>query len=141
EPARLMQWWGPKGFTMKAAQVDFRPGGTFLYGMTGPGMAGEIWGKFVYREIDAPRRLTFVSSFTDEKGNITRHPMAPTWPLETLSTLTFVARGDKTVIIGQAKPVNATAEEEATFGQMEDQVKAGFAATMDQLEEYLRTAA
>jgi len=28
----------------------------------------EMWGKWVYREIVAPERLVFVSSFTDEKG-------------------------------------------------------------------------
>ena len=31
-------------------------------------------GKFVYREIVAPERLSFISSFSDEKGGVTRHP-------------------------------------------------------------------
>ena len=31
ERARLMQWFGPKGFTMPAARMDLRPGGSFHY--------------------------------------------------------------------------------------------------------------
>ncbi len=29
ERDRLMQWFGPKGFKMPVAKLDFRPGGTF----------------------------------------------------------------------------------------------------------------
>ena len=43
EPKRLMEWWGPKGFKMKAAKVDLRPGGTFHYGMRSP-MGEPIFG-------------------------------------------------------------------------------------------------
>jgi uncharacterized protein YndB with AHSA1/START domain len=136
EPERLMQWWGPKGFTMRAAKVDLRPGGVFHYAMTGPNDM-EMWGKFVYREIDTPRRLSFVSSFSDAEGGTTRHPMAATWPLEVLSTLTFTEQGEKTVITGQAMPVNASAEEQTTFEDNETSVKAGFKGTLDQLEAYL----
>src|SRR5262249_1091602 len=31
ERARLMEWFGPAGFKMPAAKLDFRPGGTFHY--------------------------------------------------------------------------------------------------------------
>ena len=60
----------------------------FHYGMRGPD-GSEMWGKFVYREIAPPERLVFIVSFSDENGGMTRHPMAPTWPLEMLNTLTF----------------------------------------------------
>ena len=46
----------------------------------------EMWGKFVYREITPPERMVFIVSFSDENGGTTRHPMAPTWPLEMLNT-------------------------------------------------------
>ena len=63
----LMQWFGPKGFTMPAAKLDFRPGGTFHYCLESADDK-EMWGKFVYREIVKPERLVFVSSFSDEDG-------------------------------------------------------------------------
>src|SRR5438093_9576996 len=65
----LMQWFGPKGFQMPAARLDFRPGGIFHYCLESASGA-EMWGKFVYREILRPERLVFVSSFSDEDGNI-----------------------------------------------------------------------
>jgi hypothetical protein len=36
-----------------------------------------MWGKFVYREIVAPERLVFINFFSDEKGGVTRHALAP----------------------------------------------------------------
>src|SRR5512144_2204074 len=88
EPERMKQWWGPKGFKVLHSQMDLRPGGTYHYGMQAPdGKA--MWGKFTYREIAPPSKLVFINSFSDEKGGITRHPMAPPWPLQLLSTFTF----------------------------------------------------
>ena len=56
EAGRLKQWWGPKGFVVHTCKVDLRPGGMFHYGMTAPD-GSEMWGRFIYREIDRPRRL------------------------------------------------------------------------------------
>ena len=76
----LAQWWGPKGFGMEVATLDFRPGGWFHYSMKSPD--GKLmWGKFVYGEIKAPEKFVFINSFSDEKGNNTRNPWMPKWPL------------------------------------------------------------
>src|SRR6266545_2230370 len=85
EPERMQEWWGPKGFKVIASKMDLRPGGTYHYGMKAPD-GSRMWGKFVYREIVRPERIVFVNFFSDESGNITRHPMSPTWPREMLST-------------------------------------------------------
>src|SRR5438105_12557998 len=88
DPEHMKQWWGPKGFTVIHSKMDLRPGGSYLYGMKSP--TGEpMWGKFRYREVDPPHRMVLINSFSDEAGGVTRHPMAPTWPLEMLSTFTF----------------------------------------------------
>lgn len=79
ERERLMQWFGPKGFTMPIAKMDFRPGGTFHYCLRSAD-GKEMWGKFVYREIVAPERIVLVNSFSDENGNLTRHPFSASWP-------------------------------------------------------------
>ena len=50
ERDRLMQWFGPKGFIMRVATLDLRPGGIFHYCLRSPD-GKDMWGKFVYREL------------------------------------------------------------------------------------------
>jgi uncharacterized protein YndB with AHSA1/START domain len=132
----LMNWWGPKGFKMIVGKLDLKPGGIFLYGMEAPD-GSEIWGKWVFREIVKPERLVFVSSFSDKDGGQTRHPMAPTWPIEMLSTTTFTDRGGKTLLVNRVVALNATQEERATFEGGFDSMTQGFGGTWDQLAAYL----
>lgn len=139
ESERLAQWWGPKGFKMLKVNLDFRPGGVFHYGMEAP-QGFKMWGKFVYREIDAPERLSFVVSFSDEKGGITRHPMSTTWPLEVLSTITFFPVEGKTALMMSGVPINATEEERKAFDAGRGSMQDGFKGTLDQLDEYLAKA-
>ena len=79
---------GPEGRQVIRSEMDLRPGGTYLYGMQTPD-GTVMWGKLVYREIAPKDRLVFINSFSDENGGITRHPMAPTWPMEMMSIFTF----------------------------------------------------
>jgi uncharacterized protein YndB with AHSA1/START domain len=141
EPERMKEWWGPKGCKVIASTMDMRPGGIYHYGMQTPDGA-TMWGKFVFREIAPPQRLVFVNSFSDEAGGITRHPMSPTWPLETLSTLTFEDEpGGKTKVTIRWAPHNASDEERNTFDTSHDGMRKGWGGTMDQLAKYLATAA
>jgi uncharacterized protein YndB with AHSA1/START domain len=139
EPERLAQWWGPKGFTLKVAKVDLRPGGMFHYGMVGPD-GSEMWGKFIYREITPPERMVFIVSFSDENGGTTRHPMAPTWPREMLNVVTLTENGDKTTLTLRSSAYNATEEERATFKAGHASMQGGFTGTFDQLTAYLAGA-
>lgn len=139
EPERLAQWWGPKGFKVKVANVDLRPGGMFHYGMVGPD-GSEMWGKFIYREIVPPERLIFIVSFSDESGGTTRHPMAPTWPQEMLNIVTFTDHGDKTLITLRCSAYAASEEERATFKAGHRSMQGGFSGTFDQLAAYLAKA-
>ena len=139
EPERLMQWWGPKGFTMLTCKVDLRPGGVFHYSMRSPD-GREMWGKWVYREIVPPERLVTVVSFSDAEGTLLRHPMSPTWPLELLHTMTLVERDGKTTLTVDGIPTNATEEERQTFLAGRNSMEAGFTGTLDQLAAYLANA-
>jgi uncharacterized protein YndB with AHSA1/START domain len=136
DPEHLKQWWGPKGCTMRAAKMDLRPGGTYHYCMRTPD-GHDMWGKFVYREIVAPERLIFVNSFSDENGGLTRHPMSPTWPLEMLSTFTFVEHEGKTTLTIQWLPINANEVERKTFDDGRGGMTQGWTGTLDQLAAYL----
>jgi uncharacterized protein YndB with AHSA1/START domain len=137
EPERMQQWWGPKGVTVTAAKMDLRPGGSYHYGMRTPD-GHTMWGKFVYRDIEPPARLVFVNSFSDEAGGLTRHPMSPTWPLETLSTFACEEMPDgKTKLTIRWSPLNATPDERNTFDTSHDGMRQGWGGTLDQLETYL----
>jgi uncharacterized protein YndB with AHSA1/START domain/predicted enzyme related to lactoylglutathione lyase len=137
--AELMKWFGPKGYTMTRADLDFRPGGSFLYCLKGPD-GKEMWGKFVYREITAPDKIVLINSFSDAKGGLTRHPMCDTWPREMLSSTTFTELSGKTTITLTWSPLNASEEEAKTFDSSRDGMTQGWTGTMDQLADYLRGA-
>ena len=133
---QLMQWFGPKGFTMTTAKLDFRPGGTFHYCLRSSD-GKEMWGKFVYREIVAPERIVLVNSFSDEKGNLTRHPSSPTWPMEMLTTTTFTEEKGKTTVTVRWIPLNPTDDERKTFEGARDGMRQGWTGTFDHLSDYL----
>jgi uncharacterized protein YndB with AHSA1/START domain len=136
ERERLMQWFGPKGFAMPVAKLDFRPGGSLHYCLRSPdGM--EMWGKFVYREIVPPERLVFVNSFSDAAGGLGRHPLAPTWPAEMLSTVTFAEDQGRTTVTIQWEPLNATEAERNTFDAGREGMTQGWTGTFEQLAAYL----
>ncbi len=137
EPERMQQWWGPKGVTIVQPKMDFRPGGTFHYGMKTPD-GSIMWGRQVYREIVPPERIVFINSFSDEKGGLARHPMAPTWPIEMLSVFTFEEQpGGKTKFTIRWSAHNATAEEQKTFDEGHASMTGGWSGTLEQLEAYL----
>lgn len=136
EAERLAEWWGPAGYTMLVSALDFRPGGLFLYSQRSPD--GQLmWGRFVFGEMQAPERLTFVSSFSDADGNMVRAPFSPTWPLEILNVATFGEADGKTTLTLRGGPINATAEERETFWSAQESVQQGLAGTLDQLAAYL----
>jgi len=136
ERARLMEWFGPRGFKMPAAKMDFRPGGSFHYCVESPD-GHEMWGKFVYREIVPQERIVLVNSFSDEDGGLTRHPMSASWPLETLSSFTLTEENGRSTASIRWLPFNATAEEIKTFDAARESMKQGWSGTFDQLAAYL----
>lgn len=138
EAERLAQWWGPKGFPITVHKLELNPGGTFHYNMKAHD-GKNWWGKLVYQEIIAPEKLIFITSFSDEKCGITRHPLSSTWPLEVLNTLTLSEQAGKTTLTLRGGPINATEEERKTYLSSFASMEQGFKGTLDQLEEYLST--
>ena len=137
EPKHMQQWWGPKGVKIIKADMDLRVGGTYLYGMQNA--AGDImWGKFVFREITPPERLVFINSFSDAAGGLTRHPLAPQWPLQMLSTFIFEEQsGGKTKFTVRWSPYEPTAEEQAAFDAGHDSMTMGWSGTLENLEAHV----
>jgi uncharacterized protein YndB with AHSA1/START domain len=137
EPARLQQWFSPKGFSVIAAKLDLRPGGTYHYGMR---MADgrEVWGKWLIREVRAPERLVFVNTFSDPQGGLGRHPFAPDWPAKMLSTIGFAAKGRGTLLTIQWEPIEASEAELKAFDSGRPGMTQGWTGTCEQLTEYLK---
>lgn len=67
DPAVLARWWGPAGFTVPAADVDCRVGGSYRIEMLGEsGYCNTITG--AYKVVEPPRRL--VMSWTWEQDSL-----------------------------------------------------------------------
>jgi uncharacterized protein YndB with AHSA1/START domain len=137
EPEHMKDWWTPQNFTMIAMNMDFRPGGSFHMGMRS-GEGYKMWGKFHYHEIVPPERLVFVNCFSNAAGEITRHPIVPTWPRETLITVTLeVEPGGKSKLNVRWSPHNATDVERKTFDSAHVGMQATWGGTFDRLAAYL----
>jgi uncharacterized protein YndB with AHSA1/START domain len=146
EAERLKKWWGPAGFKVHTCKVDLRPGGFFHYGMTAPD-GSDMWGKMAYREIEAPKKLVFINSFSDPKGGVTRHPWHQTWPLELLTTITFDELGSnpkehgagKTKVTVHWVPADGSSELECkTFDEGRASMNQGWGGTLGQLTNHLK---
>jgi uncharacterized protein YndB with AHSA1/START domain len=136
EAEALAQWWGPKGFGLRVKHLDFRAGGSFHYCMVLPD-GKEMWGKFVYREINAPESIVFINSFADADANIIPNPWMAGWPLEVLNRVSFTEQGGETTVTLRGGPLNPTPEELAIFKGHHASMRGGFGGTFDQLEAYL----
>jgi uncharacterized protein YndB with AHSA1/START domain len=140
EPERMREWFGPKGSTVIASNMDLRVGGTY-HGAMRDAAGRVMWAKFVYREITPPQRLVWEHSFSDEAGGLTRHPLSPTWPLKLLTTVTFkVQPGGKTKLTLRWAPLDTTPEEQKTFDAAHDGVTQGWDGTFERLSAFLADA-
>ncbi|MDQ0871755.1 uncharacterized protein YndB with AHSA1/START domain [Paenibacillus sp. V4I3] len=136
EAEHLAHWWGPTSFELSVHTLDLRPGGSFHYCMKSA-EGFEMWGKFVYHEINSPEKLVYVNSFSDAEANIIRAPFSENFPLEIMNKLSFTENEGKTTLIMRGGPINATEEEHKFFEGMYDSMKQGFGGTFDQLDAYL----
>jgi uncharacterized protein YndB with AHSA1/START domain len=126
----LSRWWGPAGWTLPVCQMDFRPGGSWFYGMLGPN--GELsHGKTTYSEIVEPERIAGTDEFVDADGN----PI-PDMPA-TVLVFTFSERDGKTTLSSRATFASAEdVETVVAMGMVE-----GLTQTWDRLEALLAGSA
>jgi uncharacterized protein YndB with AHSA1/START domain len=88
EPDQLAKWWGPNGFTAPSVELDVRVGGSYRIAMQPPeGELFHLTGEF--REVDPPARLTYTFRWEEPDPD----------DRETMVTLSFLDRGDSTVLI------------------------------------------
>ena len=130
KPELLEKWWGPRIFKTTVKELDLKPGGRWLYIMTGT--EGE-WkdvdacGLGVYEEIKEPELLVYKDMFADKEGNV-----LPDMPVAQV-TINFTENDGKTTINSITKYANAEAMQKVIDMGVED----GFGETLDRLEELL----
>ncbi|MGE0666545.1 MAG: SRPBCC domain-containing protein [Sphingomonadales bacterium] len=132
----LARWWGPASMTWMNGTLDFRPGGRFHYCMRGED-GTVLWGKFEYREIEEPSRISWVNCFSDPDGNTVRCPFMDDFPMQVLNAVTFREDGARTILRLQSAPHDATDAEWAAFKSIHASMQEGFGATFAQLGLYL----
>jgi uncharacterized protein YndB with AHSA1/START domain len=140
DPQHLAKWLPPTGAEMKFIKADIKTGGTTFYCMTGA--YGTMYGRAQYREIKSPDQLVYTQQFCDEKENISRHPMAPTWPETMLTTVQLTEEGpDNTRVTITWEPYGpCTPEELATFIAAKAGMAQGWGGSFDKLEDYIKNA-
>jgi uncharacterized protein YndB with AHSA1/START domain len=137
KPEQFSQWLPPTGFTMQFKRVDIRTGGESFYAMTNGQFT--MYGKAKYLEVRRPDCLRYTQVFVDEHENISRHPMAPTWPETMLTHVTLTAETptQTRVTIKWEVVGGATDEEMATFIGGRTGMTMGWTGSFDKLEAYL----
>jgi uncharacterized protein YndB with AHSA1/START domain len=131
----LAHWWGPKGFAITVKTFDLRPEGIFHYRMNSAD-GTSMWGKFIFKEIIIPEKITWLNTFADEHGKTVRGPFG-NWPLEIKNTVTFTANEGKTILHLAVVPVNANDEERAIFEAGFESMNEGYSGTFDKLDHYI----
>jgi len=132
DPALIVRWWGPKGFTTPVAKSDFRVGGRYLYCMRAPD-GKEIWSTGVFREIVHLQKTVATDSFADENGNVvpaSYYGMEGEFPLELQASATFSDQKGRTKFVlrhGGFPP-----------GEITKMTIAGWNEMFDKLETFLK---
>lgn len=132
----LGHWMSPKGLSPGRNFMDFRPGGIFHYEIVPPGETG-FWGRWIFRDIVDQELIITHASFSDEGGGITRHPMAPEWPLEMLCKTRFFEFEGGTKIEMKTSAVGSDPVQLKTFDEGKSSMTQGWGGTFEILDGYL----
>lgn len=138
DPNHIAKWLAPTGFSMKFIKPDLYVGGTTFYSMSND-QGLTMYGKANYLEIVQPSRIVYTQMFCDKDENVSRHPMAPTWPETMHTTIRFYEEGDNQTRISIVWKVhgNATVQERETFHSAKAGMTQGWSGSFEKLEQYL----
>jgi uncharacterized protein YndB with AHSA1/START domain len=132
-PEEVREWWGPHGFSVPVADMDFREGGSSFVCMQAPdeyggGLYCNTW---TYRTIEPHHRIDFVLHFTDENRNrvdpATIPGMPPGIPPAVPHEITFRA-------LGSGRTEMTIVEYGYTTEEAREQSKAGLEQVLEKLE-------
>lgn len=137
QAAHLQHWLSPAGFHTIHADMDFRVGGRYFYGIEGP-QGLQMWGLQRFLDIVPERKIVHLQSFSDKDGGLGRHPMSPAWPAYMHVTAHCEDSADGgTVYTLSWQPHESDAAGMAAFDGARAGMQAGFAGTFAKLDTYL----
>jgi uncharacterized protein YndB with AHSA1/START domain len=88
DPAQVIKWSGPEGFTSRHDVFDCIPGGHYRACLRAPD-GTEHWVRGQYLEVERPARLTFTHAWEDVDGTV--------GPATTV-TISFTESGEETLM-------------------------------------------
>lgn len=140
KPEHIAQWLPPTGFTMQFLRDDTYTDGSTFYFMTNH-KGVDMYGRKRIMDMQRPNLLVYTQQFCDKDENISRHPLAPTWPETMLTTVAFFAESeDRTRVTVTWEPYgDATPEEVAIFVQSRPGMTQGWTGSFDKLDTLLAT--
>ncbi|MGV9011437.1 MAG: SRPBCC family protein [Flavobacteriales bacterium] len=139
--AHMEKWLGSEETVGHTQSMDFREGGSYHYAQRSPNGTLSMWGRMTYLRIEPKHHMEVLNNFSDEKGNITSHPMAPTWPKLMHWDMRFEELGQarSRLTITWLPVEGSSAEELAMFDTARSGMDQGWKNTFDKLETYLAT--
>ncbi len=120
DPEQVVQWWGPRGFTITTHSKDLRPGGHWSYTMHGPD-GTDYPNKTKYFEVEKYAKLVYDHGGNDEQA-----------PLFRVTVLFSESRGKTTMEMTMTHPSTEAADQTRVIVK-----KFGGNSTWDRLAEYL----
>jgi uncharacterized protein YndB with AHSA1/START domain len=87
----LDQWWAPKPWKARTKELNFTPGGRWLYAMVGPDST-EHWCRAIYEKISDKSSYSYDDAFCDAEGNVTDGFPGSHWDVA------FADNGDMTTV-------------------------------------------
>lgn len=133
---QLKAWFAPKDYSLIFAKSDIKPGGVSHYCMVSEhGL--ELWSKLFYKDIIPPAKLSYTQCYSNEAGEIQKHPMILDWPLEILTTVMLDEKDGKTTLDLSWEPMNASQKEVTKFTDGFFEISHEWGGLFDQLSKYL----
>jgi uncharacterized protein YndB with AHSA1/START domain len=126
DPAQVVRWWGPRGFTTTTHKMDVRPGGVWRFVMHGSD-GRDYQNKITYLEVVRPERLVYKHGGDKDVE-----------PVSFQTTVTFNPQGKKTMVVMRA--AFPTAEERDRVVKEYGAVEGG-KQTLERLGEHLAASA
>lgn len=130
QPSQIEQWWGPRGFTTRVDEMNFKPGGNFKYTML-DAEDNEYPSVGIFQEISKPERIVATDEFGDSDNNEQAAPEG--LPTGMVTTTAFEEKNGATTIT-----ISIMHQSVEDCKKHEDMgVVTGFNEQLDKLEEYL----
>jgi len=117
DPEQLTKWYAPDGCSISYKHLELKEKGSFHSCIHDPAH-GDCWVKGKYLEINAPEKLVFSMTLSNEAGDTLAANDAGKpgdWPMEILTTVYFSPVGRQTKLSLHQSVPEASAKENGAF--------------------------